>query len=277
MHKLLFIIIFSVYNLNAQIKIPVLSPASKTSQTIGLSNIEIEYSRPSKRNRIIYGENGVLRYNEFWRTGANAATKITFSDDIQIMKTTLKKGSYAILSKPGKTSWEILFYSYQSGNWTTYVTQQPIADFTTKSIILKDVVETFTIYIDQIELDSAQLVFAWGTNKAVLPIRVEVHQKTMVNIEKALSGPSNLDYYQAALYLHEAQKDMDKALTYIQKATNGTNPLFFQVYREALILADLGRKTEAVIVAKKSLKLSQKVGNKDFIRLNEKFIEKWSK
>ncbi len=277
MFKIFFISIITVSTVSAQLTVPALSPMSKTTQPVGLTEIEIEYSRPSKRNRTIFGENGIIPYNELWRTGANAATKITFTADVTIFETSIKKGSYAILTKPGKNSWEIYFYTYTFGNWNTYLDQAPIASFTTKYIKLNEALETFLIYMDQITLDSAQLVFAWDQVKIAVPIKFDTHKKTMASIEKTITGPTDFDYFQAALYLHEAQRDLDKALIYIQKATRGKNPLFFQVYREALILADLDRKTEAITAAKKSLELSKKAKNKDFIRLNEKNIKKWSR
>ncbi|WP_299258636.1 DUF2911 domain-containing protein [uncultured Aquimarina sp.] len=277
MFKIFFISIITVVTVNAQLTIPALSPTSKTTQTVGLTEIKIEYSRPSKRDRIIFGENGIVPYNDLWRTGANAATKISFTDDVTIFETIIKKGSYAILTKPGKNTWEIYFYTYKSGNWNTYVDQVPIATFNAKHIKLNEILETFLIYIDQITLDSSQLIFAWDQFKITLPLKFDTHKKTMVSIEKTISGPSNFDYFQAALYLHEAQTDLDKALAYIQKVTKAENPLFFQVYRESLILADLDKKPEAIVAAKRSLELSKKEKNKDFIRLNEKNIKKWSR
>ncbi|WP_405208612.1 DUF2911 domain-containing protein [Aquimarina sp. LLG6339-5] len=277
MFKIFLFSIITVATVNAQLKVPALSPSSTTTQTVGLTEIKIEYSRPSKRNRIIFGENGIIPFGELWRTGANAATKISFNDDLTISGTVLKKGSYTILTKPDESNWKVYFYTYKSGNWNTYINQKPIASFTTKTIEKKEVSESFLIYIDTITLDSAELVFSWGTTKIILPLKFDTHEKTMSNIEKTLSGPSNFDYFQAALYLHETQKDLNTALNYIQKVTKAENPLFFQVYRESLILADMNRKPEAITVAKKSLELSKKAGNKDLIRLNERNIKKWSK
>ncbi|MCK8523741.1 DUF2911 domain-containing protein [Aquimarina sp. D1M17] len=277
MYRLIFIIILSTTFVNAQITIPALSPKAKTTQTVGLTTIDIEYSRPSKRGREIFGNQGLLPNGEFWRTGANTATKITFGDDIKILNALVKKGSYTILTKPGASQWEVYFYPYQSGNWTSYTSQEPILKLNAKAIKLNDVVETFLINIDQISLQNAALVFSWDRTKIVLPLQVEVHEKTMKNITKVLSGPSDFDYFQAALYLHEAGKDLDTALEYIQKVTKGENARFFQVYREALILADLGRKKEAVLASQKSLELAKKAKNNDFIRLNQKFIENQSK
>ncbi|WP_299894331.1 DUF2911 domain-containing protein [uncultured Aquimarina sp.] len=278
MFKTFFIsVLLTVATSNAQLSIPALSPLSKTTQTVGLTDIEIQYSRPSKRDRVIFGENGIIPFGELWRTGANAATKVTFSEDLTIQNTEVKKGSYAILTKPNSEYWDVNLYIYQSGNWSTYVEKEPTASFKVKSEKLKNPQETLLIYFDEITLNSTDLVIAWDQSKIAIPIKLNTHTKAMANIEKALAGPSNFDYFQAALYLHETGKDLDKALVYIQKATKSEKPLFFQVYREALILADLNRKTEAVNAAKKSLELSKKAKNKDFIRLNEKFIDKWSR
>ncbi|MEL6485228.1 MAG: hypothetical protein AAFP96_10330, partial [Bacteroidota bacterium] len=92
------------------------------------------------------------------------------------------------------------------------------------------------------------------------------------NISRTLSGPSMFDYYRSALYLHETQSTLEKALEYIQAATRNEAATFFMLTREALILRDLGKEAQAKLVAKKALQLSEKAGNKDFIRINQKII-----
>ncbi|MBL0684506.1 DUF2911 domain-containing protein [Aquimarina mytili] len=261
----------------AQLKTPAASTSAKVIQTVGLTDIEIHYSRPSARGRSIFGADSVVLFGNLWRTGANAATKIIFGDDVTISGKELKAGAYAILTKPGASRWDIYFYPYESSNWISYVKKEPAVTISSAKTTVSDKIETFTISIDNIAMETADLVFAWEKTKVMLPIQVEVHTKTMANIEKVLAGPTTFDYYRAALYLHESGKDLNTALQYVQKATKADNPRFFQVYREALILADLGRKTEAIIAAKKSLELSKKAGNDDFVRLNEKLIKEWSK
>ncbi|SHJ49593.1 DUF2911 domain-containing protein [Aquimarina spongiae] len=277
MFKTFVICVLSVCAVQAQLTIPALSPSSKTIQTIGITDIELEYSRPSQRGRTLFGAEGLLPYGTFWRTGANAATKITVSDDITIQGSPLKKGTYAILSKPNNTYWDIYLYTYDTGNWNTYTSRTPVLQLKANVTNQQNTVESFLMYLDQIELDSADLVFAWGNVRASLSIKVEVHEKTMANIKKVLSGPSDFDYFLAALYLHEANTDLEQALQYIQKVTKSEKALFFQVYREALILGDLGRKKEALVAAKRSLVLSEKAKNEDLIRLNRKLIQEWSK
>jgi hypothetical protein len=92
---------------NAQVKTPAPSPHSKTEQKVGLTDITIDYSRPSMRGRTIFGD--LVPFDKTWRTGANANTKITFSDDVSIDGKKLKKGTYAIYTIPNKESWDVIF------------------------------------------------------------------------------------------------------------------------------------------------------------------------
>lgn len=256
-----------------QLSVPHLSPPAFVKQTVGLTNIEIEYSRPSARGRKVFGADGLVPYGDIWRAGANAATKITFSDDLTIGGQMLRKGSYAILTKPEVKSWILEFYKYESENWNSYVPLQPLAVANAESRKVANSMETFTIGIDDITLKSANLVLSWENLEVMVPIEVEVDKRVMASIEKVMEGPSSNDYFQAALFMHERGIDLEKALNYIQKVTNSDKALFFQVHREALILSDLGKKKEAISAAQRSLELSEKAGNKDFVRLNERLIK----
>lgn len=279
MKKLIVTLLFSVGFSTlciAQLKTPALSSSAEVKQTVGLTTIEIEYSRPSARKRKIFGTDGLIPMDKFWRTGANAATKLVFSDAVSIGSKALKKGAYSILTKYTAESWAIYFYPYESTNWNDYVKQESILIVDVKNDTSKEYIETFTIGLDEVTMNSANLVLGWAQTKVVLPIKVEVHEQVMANIEGAMAGPSGNDYFQAALYMHETNTDLNKALAYIQKVTKGDSPLFFQVYREALILSDLNRNSDATKVAKKALDLAEKAGNDDFVRLNKKLIEELS-
>ncbi|GAA4274833.1 DUF2911 domain-containing protein [Aquimarina gracilis] len=260
----------------AQLKVPALSSSSEIKQTLGLTTIEIQYSRPNRKNRKIFGANGLVPFNEFWRTGANSATKIIFDDDVFVGDKNLEKGTYTILTKPGDENWEVNFYPYNSRNWNTYVKLKPKVVLTIKKKALQNMVETLTIGFDEVTFENANLIIAWEQTQVKIPIRVAVKEKVLNNIKKTMNGPSNADYFQAALFLHETKTNLEEALVYIQKVTKSDKALFFQVHREALILADLNRKKEAMQVAKLSLQLSKQANNKDFIRLNEKLIQKLS-
>ncbi len=280
MIKIIYLIILCALSMTttitAQIKTPAPSTSAKVIQTVGLTDIEIAYSRPSANNRLIFGDQGLIPYGKLWRTGANAATKITFGDEVTISGKKLKEGAYAILTKPGASAWEVYFYTYETGNWSNYKDKKPALVATVNSILTNDKTETLTIGFDDIKMNSASLLFLWENTKIALPFVVDVDDKAMASIKSTLAGPTAIDYFRAASYMHDAGKDLNTALSYIQKANN-SNPRFFQLRREALILADLGRKKEAIVAAKKSTELAIKAKNDDFVRLNEKSIKEWSK
>jgi hypothetical protein len=262
---------------NAQIRTPAPSPSAKLTQAIGLTDITIEYSRPSVKGRTVFGSNGLVPYGKVWRTGANQATKITFGDDITVGGKSLKKGTYAVLTVPNANSWDVQFHNYKSGSWSSYRDKTPAATVSAKVTNLPISVESFMITVSDLTDDSGNLDFIWDKVIASVPLTLEVESKVMAAIDKTLSGPSAGDYYAAGSYLLSIGKDLDKALMYVQKATKGDNPRFWQVRREALILAKLGKKKEAIAVAKKSKELAQKAGNEDYVRMNDKSIAEWSK
>jgi tetratricopeptide (TPR) repeat protein len=266
-----------VVSATAQVKLPVLSPKAKVVQQAGLTEIELSYSRPSAKGRVIFAQNGLVPFGKFWRTGANAATKITFGSDVVIAGTTLKKGAYAILTKPNATAWEVYFYPYTKSSWPSYVPQEPALKTSAKVSQTSDATESFEIRLENITYDTVDLIFAWDQTNAQLQIQLPTKAQALKNINRMASGPSNNEYFQAALYLHTSQSNLEQALTYIQKVTKNEKALFFQVYREAAILSDLNRKKEALAAAKRSLQLSEKANNADFIKLNKDLIQELSK
>ena len=276
-----YCIVFAVALLSqplvAQIATPAPSPGSKITQSVGLTEVNIEYSRPGVKDRKIFAADGLVPFGEVWRTGANTATKITFSDDVKVDGQELKAGSYAILSKPAADSWDIMFYPYDNGNWMSYPDKEAVVTAKAKTMNTGHKIENFTITIDNIGTDKADIIFAWDKTAAVLPLGVEVDKRVTAAIERVLAGPTANDYYAAASYYHETGKDLNKALEWINKATEGDNPMFWQVRRKALILADLNRKKEAIEAAKKSMELAEAAGNADYVRMNKKSIEEWSK
>jgi len=264
------------FGTSAQINIPSLSPSVDISQKIGLTKATLSYSRPSLRGRELFGEEGILTLNEKWRTGANATSKIEFSSDIKISGKQLLKGAYALLSTPNEKSWTFHFYSYEKLPYTNFLEKNAVLEVTVPIQKVNYSLETLSIHFESIGLNSANFVLQWGDCKVELPIILNEHESILNNIEKVLTGPSNFNYFQGALYLHETQTDLPLALAYIRKVTQDDSALFFQVYREALILKDLGRDKEAVKTAKRSLKLSKKAGNDDLARLSQQIINKLS-
>ncbi|MUP42969.1 DUF2911 domain-containing protein [Christiangramia aestuarii] len=263
-------------SMNAQIEAPQPSPSAKIEQKVGLTDVTVEYSRPGMRGRTIFGD--LVPYGKVWRTGANANTKITFSDDVMINGKELKKGSYAIYTIPNKDSWEVMFYS-STDNWG--VPQQwdeskvaLKAKAETMEMPMK--METFTIVIDELKNDSAVLNFIWENTIAMLKMEFPTDEKTMASIEKVMNGPTANDYFAAGSYYHEAGKDLEKAHQWVSKAAEmAGDQAFWILRRKSLIEADMGKKEQAIATAKKSLASAEKAKNDDYVKMNKESIAEW--
>lgn len=262
--------------LTAQIQTPAASPSGKIEQKVGLTDVTVEYSRPGMNGRTIFGD--LVPYGEIWRTGANANTKITFSDDVKIDGKELKKGSYSIYTIPNKDSWEVIFYS-TTDNWGVPQEWDDSKVALKANAEVEELpfdVETFTIFINNLENDSAVLEFIWENQVATLPFSVPTDSKTMASIERVMNGPTANDYFAAATYYHDAKKDMEQAYKWISKATEmAGDQAFWMLRKKSLIEADMGKKKEAIATAKKSLASAQKANNADYVKMNKESIAEW--
>jgi hypothetical protein len=260
----------------AQIKTPAPSPSQKIEQKVGLTDITLEYSRPAMRGREIFG--GLVPYGEVWRTGANANTKITFSDDVTVGGATLKAGSYAIFTKPGVQNWEVYFYS-DSDNWGTpekWDDTKVAAKVTSPVYPLPMDIQSFTMSFDDLTNDSASLGIMWEKTYVGVPLKFATDKAVTASIEQVMSGPSANDYYSAAVYYLEAGKDINQAKTWIDKAIAlRDKPAFWYHRQQSLIYAKAGDKKGAIKAAKTSLALAKEAGNADYIALNTKSLEVW--
>ena len=264
----------------SQIKTPAASTSSKLDQTVGLTEIDIEYNRPSKKGRAIFGN--LVPYGKKWRTGANSSTKISFSTDVEISGTTVKNGTYSIFSIPNENEWDIILYSDAElwsvpADWddNKIVFQ---SKFKVNKIGLGNEIETFTISINNITSNNADIIFAWDDTYVKVRIDVPTSQIVDKSIEEVMGGsPKSSDYYAAAVYYRQENIKLDVALKWINKAMEMTeNPRFFQLRQQSLILAANGMYEEAINVARRSLRLSIRAGNEDYVKMNNDSIEEWS-
>jgi len=274
-----FLFVLSAISVQAQIKTPAPSPSSEIEQVVGLTEVEVEYSRPSMRGRTIFGD--LVPFGKLWRTGANARTKISFSTDVTINEKELKEGTYAIFTIPTATSWEIIFYTdYNGGGAPAELDESKVAlKVSAKSNPMNFKMETFTIgFGDLADPGSAKLYIMWEQTSVGIKIGVPTDKITMESIESTMAGPSNSDYYQAAVYYLNSGKDLKQAKEWIDKAIAGNdNPPFWQLRQQSLIYAATGDKKGAITIAEKSLVASEKAGNADYIKMNKESISEWSK
>lgn len=262
---------------SAQIKTPQPSPTAKVSQEVGLSKVEIEYSRPSAKGRKIFGD--LVPFGDLWRTGANASTKITFAEDVKFGETSLAKGTYALYTIPSATKWDVIFYK----NTTLWGTPEPAAykmedvaaKVTVSSMNLKESIESLTIAINNLKNNGADLEISWENTKVVVPFTVDTDSKVMADIKAQMDGPSAGTYYSAGRYYYEEKKDLNQALAWVDKSLQLGGEKFWILRLKANILADLGRYKDAIATAEKSSDLAKADGNADYQRMNAKSIEEW--
>ncbi|MBN2868558.1 MAG: DUF2911 domain-containing protein [Flavobacteriaceae bacterium] len=279
MKKLItLLMVFAVtFTVNAQIETPQPSPSQKMEQKVGLTDVTVEYSRPSMKGRTIFGD--LVPYGKLWRTGANQNTMVTFSTDVMIGGKTVKAGSYAIFTTPNKDNWEIVFYS-DTNNWGTpqnWDESKVAAKVTSEVYDIPMDIETFTISFDDLTNDSAVLGIMWEKVYVGVKIEVPTDKKVSAAIEKVMNGPSADDYYAAARYYLESGKDISQAVVWMDKAIEMTkdNPRFWWLRQQSLIKAKAGDKKGAIKAAKESLEGAEKAGNADYIKMNKDSLKEW--
>lgn len=273
-----FAIIIANFTIEAQVKTPQSSPKSTIMQEVGLTAVEINYSRPSARGRAVFGN--LIPFGKVWRTGANENTTVSFSDDVVIDGKNLKKGKYSLYTIPKVESWEIIFYKTTDnwGNPEEWKEENVALRATVKPETLNKSVETFTIGISGLDNNFAFLEIYWENSYAAVKFEVPTQQKATANIEKALAGPTGADYFAAAQFLFQSNGDNAKALVYINKALDMTKDKPFWYNRlKSLIQAKLGDKKGAIETAKASLAAAEIAKNQDYVKMNKDSIAEWSK
>ena len=278
MKKIKFLLIICCSASFAQIQTPQSSPKASINQTVGLTEVKVEYSRPAMRGRIIMGD--LVPFGEIWRTGANANTIISFSDDVKIGGKSLKAGKYSIFSRPGISMWEVFFYT-KYDNWNLpdkWDIDNVAAVVEIETQKLKQIKEHFTISIDNLSNQGATINLEWENTKVSVPFEVPTDEKTMASISRIMQGePTARDYYGAAIYFRESGRDLQKAKKWISTAIDMDGGKYWMYRQQALILVELNEKDAAILASKNSLRLAKEAGNQDYVRLNNKSISKWSK
>jgi hypothetical protein len=280
MKKIILAMTIVLTSLNgiAQVKTPAPSPKSTVEQMVGLTEVTVEYSRPSKKGRNIFGD--LVPFGKLWRTGANKNSIVTFSDDVVIKGQTLKKGSYAIFTTPKVDMWEVVFYA-DTENWGTpenWNEKNVALSTNVDAQMLSNAVETFTIGINNVDNNSATLELSWDKTLVSVKFEVPTHKTAMASIEKALAGPTSGDYFSSAQYFYQSNGDLNKALEYVNKAIdlNKDKP-FWYTRQKSLIQAKLGDKKGAIETAKISLAAATAAKNDDYVKMNNDSIAEWSK
>lgn len=273
--KLLAIALFAFTISSTAQDLPQPSPFAEVDQTVGLTEIELEYSRPGVKGRTIFGD--LLAYGSVWRTGANAATKITFSTDVKFGGVEVKEGTYSVLSFPGESEWKVMLNTDLGVSQNSYKAENNVAEVTVKGMV-SDMTESMLFTFDNIKDESANLIFEWDKVKWVIEITVASKDLAVKNIEAKINEIENAYsvYNSSAKYYLSSGLDLDKALMWSKKSVE-ISEKFWNVYTLSLIYEAKGDKKMALATAKKSLELSNKAEYKPYIKMNTENIAKWSK
>ncbi|HEY0745039.1 MAG TPA: DUF2911 domain-containing protein [Chryseosolibacter sp.] len=277
--SLLLGIVFTAGNvLQAQIITPDLSPFATLTQKIGFSELRVEYSRPSVRGRIIFGE--LVPYDHVWRVGANASTKIYVQEEMTIQdEYKLSPGVYALYAAPGKEEWTIIF-SKDAWRWGHFGYSERFDAIRVKAKPqhLKEQVETFTIQFANVCASCAELQLLWDFTKVSLKMSTAVDDKVMADIKTFTSNPEGRmagEYYISAKYYLDTGRDLKLALEWIDKALKYAPGAYYMTHTKAEIYAKMGNYKDAIETAELSIKEAKLKNDEDYVRINEAEIVKW--
>lgn len=262
------------FSANAQ-DLPQTSPKGEVEQVIGLTNVEVDYHRPSVKERQIFG--GLLPYDKLWRLGANQNTTIEIDGPVIVEGKQLDKGKYSMFAIPGKEVWTIIFNKntelwgegdYKESEDALRVKVKPVSsEFT----------ETLLFSFDEVKNDKARMDIRWEKTRVSLNLFADATQQAMENIKKAMSEPDIKagTYASSARYAIEHNVMLKQALEWATIAVK-MDPKFYNVYTLALAQAANGQKKEAISTAERSIKLSHEAGNDAYVKMNQDKIKEWS-
>ncbi len=263
----------------AQLVHPKASPAQTVIQDVGLCHVRVSYSRPAVRGREIFGN--LVPYGRIWRVGANESTKISFSCPVRLDGNEVPAGTYALYAFPQADRWEIAIHK-DTTHWgdgrQNYSAEDDLLRFTAYPKTLNTVTENLEIGFDEITHEGMSMYWRWDQLELQFTIEVDTEAEMEKQIAAALqNNPTAQTYYEAARYLQESNREFTRALGYLDQALKlGGDTYYFHRVR-SLVLAEMGRYTEAIEAAERSLKLAEGEGKDEFVRMNQKNIEKWRK
>jgi hypothetical protein len=258
-----------------KVEFPAASPAATLKQRVGLTDIEVNYSRPGLKGRVVVGN--IDPYGKVWRTGANNATRISFSTPVKLQGSNLDAGTYELFTIPGQDEWTVILqkaggqwgaYQYKEANDTLRVKAKPVA--------LANPVETFTIDINDIRDESATLNLSWADWRVPVKLEVDVVSVLVPQIEAVMASDSaKKPYAQAAMFYRDHDLDLKKALAWIDAAIAAQPDAYYYVYHKAKLLAKMGDKEGAIKLARQSIAMAAKdtgPAKDEYTRLNEALI-----
>ncbi len=257
------------------VKLPQPSPTQTVKQNFGLGNIELSYSRPALKGRTAFKEASELApIGKIWRTGANGATTLKFSDDVTVNNVLLKAGKYGLLSIPGKKSFELIITKDTTvSSPNDYKAANDVVHFTAPINKAGDRAELFTIQFANITYETLDLELTWGNVSLTLPISTNIKDRVKADVLKSIDSDKPA-YSAIANYYFDIEKNYTKALEYVTKGISAIKPSYAGYFLKAKIEKELGDKVSAKADAEKAVELATAAANDDVVRSAKAFLGK---
>jgi tetratricopeptide (TPR) repeat protein len=251
------LILFLNTKSNAQLELPRVSQKASVTQTIGLTDIIITYSRPNVKGRVIWSD--LVPYNQVWRTGADEATTISFGENVQINDYKLPAGKYALFTIPAKDEWTIII-NYVSKQWGAfnYDSTKDALRFKIKQIENR-FVESLTIYFSDVTTSSAKVNITWEKIKISFNIKIDTDSLAYKNIKKAIAEIKPDDwvvYAASANYAADNNLHIEEAMDWIEKSIS-IKETYYNYFVKAKLLCRNGQNKEALKLIKKTRELGK--------------------
>lgn len=244
---------------------PQPSPTQTVKQNFGIGSIELSYSRPAKKDRKIMGD--LVPFGKVWRTGANAATTLTFSDDVTIGGKEVKAGKYGLLTIPDANSWTIIITKdVNVSQPSMYKAENDVARVQADVVKTPFTVENFTINFANITSSSCNIEMMWENTYVKFAVSTGSDEKVMKQIDN-LMNKDNKPYFNAASYYFDNGKDLNQALVWVNKAIDNNKEAFYMYLLKARIHKKLGDKAASKTAATTCIELATKAKNDDYVKM----------
>jgi len=254
-----------------QIKLPPASSSQTIVQTLGISKATLTYNRPNTNGRQVFGD--LVPWGEVWRTGANNIPVLTTETSLMIAGYDLPPGSYGIFTIPGEDEWTVIISS-NSQQWGAYQykAEEDLFRFNVEPIHLEHPVESFTMGFTDVTPSSAALNMAWAHTGISFSLIFDQDADIMASIDEVMTGSGNKPYFQAAQYYYANDKDMDKALEWINKAVEASPQAAHILLLKGRIQLKAGDRAGAIETATAGIELATETNNSEYVRLNTQLL-----
>lgn len=265
--------LFATMAVSAQ-ELPQPSPKGEVEQIVGLTTIEVEYSRPSAKGRKIFGD--LVPFGEMWRTGANMSTTIELDSDVMVEGALLPKGKYSLFTTPTPDTWVITFNKNpELGGVDERKAEEDVLTVKVPSGKC-EMTETFTIGFADVKDDKAVLELSWENTKVRVSLFADATKQALMNIKEAVNKP-DADYRvfnSCARFLVDRNLEPQSALKYAMKSVEKERK-FWNLHTLALAQAQNGQYQEAIATAEQSIRMAQEAKYEAYVKLNKEKIDEW--